>query len=437
MNESRPSPWWDESAERSAPLSGEIDVDVAIVGGGYTGLSTAIELRRAGVSVAVLEREHAGFGASGRNAGHLTPTIGKDLPTLVTLFGRERSRELIALVEAAVTHVEETISLHGIDCAYDPVGNVLAAVSERQFAMVDRAARAARDLGADGELLEPEDMRARGLPAAFLRGWLERRGGILDPGRYVRGLRRIVLEEGAAIFEETGVRHVEDHRLPLVLFTGSGRVRASAVVLATNAWTPALGKLRATVLPVHVQLFRTVPLTSEERGRIGWPGREGIYTAHEVLESWRLTADGRILGGSKHVRYGYGGAMLPDVDAAVRRKIERAFFHRFPELGAVDLADWWGGPIAFALDFLPVVGRTGPRGNVYYAAGYAGHGIALASYAGRLLADLMLGDGRALAPLRRPWVPLPPEPLRLLVFRALNGFFEAVDRRTDRATGLV
>ncbi|MDP3940076.1 MAG: FAD-binding oxidoreductase [Deltaproteobacteria bacterium] len=429
----RISPWMDGVSEQAPALSGDLDVDVAVVGAGLTGLSAAIALREQGESVAVLEREIAGYGASGRNAGHLTPTIGKDLPTLAMLFGRSRAADLVRLVEAAVGHVERTIEKNAIDCAYEPVGNVIAAVHPRQFAAIDRAAKAGAEFGAEGELLEAGEMRRRGLPRGFLRGYLERRGGILHPGRYVRGLRRAALAAGAALYEQTPVLRIDDGQ-PAVLHTPSGKVRARRVVLGTNAFTADLNLLRSAFVRLNVYLFRTAPLSPDQRARVGWQGREGIYTAHEMLESYRLTDDNRIVGGAKTVRYGYGGKALPYDDPKTFAIIEQAFRDRFPELADLEVTDRWGGPIAFALDFLPVLGRTGKHGNIFYSLAYAGHGLPLASYAGSLLTDLMAGregPGRALWSRRR--IPLPPEPFRWLVFRALTGVFGAIDARADRA----
>jgi glycine/D-amino acid oxidase-like deaminating enzyme len=422
--------WMEGVVPTAAPLTGDVDADVAIVGAGFTGLSAAIALRATGHSVVVLEQSHVGFGASGRNAGHLTPVIGKDLPTLATLF-RRRADALIALVEQAVGHVERTIADHGIDCGYAPVGNVLAAVHPKQHAMLDKAAKAAATVGLSSVLLEPADMRARDLPAAFTRGLLMERGGILDPGRYVRGLRRVAEAAQALVFEKTPVLKI-DEGSPATLVTPGGRVRARTVVLATNAYTPALGWLRGTIARFHVDLFATAPLSAAQRTAIGWRGREGIYTAHEMLESYRLTDDDRIVGGAKTVRYGFDGRALAD-DPATFAFIEAAFRDRFPALRDVRVTHRWGGPIAFALDFLPAVGVTGAFRNVFYSVGYAGHGIAMASYAGTMLADLLLGrDGPGRALWGRRSVPMPPEPFRWLVAHGLVAAFGAIDRRIDR-----
>jgi glycine/D-amino acid oxidase-like deaminating enzyme len=424
-----------EGAGPTAPqMPGGATTDVCVIGGGLTGLSTALKLSELGLSVILLERMHAGYGASGRNAGHLTPVIGKDLPTLTALFGRARARALVALVQTAIGHVEETIAERGIECDYEPVGNVLAAVHPAQHGHVDAAARAGEALGLEGELLDDAAMRRRGLPDTFTRGYFMRRGGIIDPGRYVRGLLAAARGAGVEIYEQTPVLKIEDAD-PVLVHTHGGRVRAKAVVIATNAYTPDLGRLRSTVLRVHVSLFRTAPLDQAARQTIAWPGREGIYTAHEVLESYRLTRDERIVGGAKRVRYAYGGRALGD-DATTHEFIEDAFRARFPALRATAITERWTGPIAFALDFLPAVGCLGRHRNIYYSVGYAGHGIALASYAGTMIADLMHereGPGSALWGHRK--ILLPPEPLRWLTVRALSGFFEARDRRVDRTIG--
>jgi gamma-glutamylputrescine oxidase len=426
------SPWIEVVEEPAAPLRDPIEVDVAVVGGGFTGLSSALAFREEGMSVAVLESRVAGFGASGRNAGHLTPTIGKDLPTLARLFGRERTRALLAFAETAIEHTEQLMRRHRIECDYEPVGNMVAAVHQRQFAALDRAARAAAEFGAAGDMIEPEEMRRRGLPRAFLRGFFEPRGGVLNPARYLRGMRRAALDAGALLFENSPVVRIEPERRPIVVTEG-GRVTARAVVHATNSSSRPLGVRGADVARFRVQLFRTEPLSDEQLAAIPWTERQGVLTAHEVLESYRLTADNRIVGGSKFVRYGYGNRELPDLDPSICDRLEAVFRRRFPELSGVRIENHWGGPIAFSLDFLPQVGRAGPHRNVLHAVGYCGHGVAQASYAGRMMADLLLerdGPGRVLWSRRS--VPLPPEPLRWLVAHGLNGLFEWMDRRVDR-----
>lgn len=162
------SPYLDRPADLRPPLEGEMRTDVAIVGGGLTGLSTALALRRAGVRVAVLEREFCGFGASGRNAGHLTPTIGKDLPTLLMMYGKERACRIVRFADHCVHRTEQLLHELGVGCDYTPSGNIMAVVHPKQEKRLRRAATVAEQVGARVRFVESGEMRARGIPPAFL-----------------------------------------------------------------------------------------------------------------------------------------------------------------------------------------------------------------------------------------------------------------------------
>ena len=426
------SPWVASPPDLQPGLAVERSVDVAIIGAGFTGLSTALALKRAGVDVVVLERDFAGFGASGRNAGHLTPTIGKDLPTVLMLFGKRRAADLVRFADDAVRCVEDTIRAERIACDYLPTGNIMAAVHPKQEGRMRKAAAVAAEIGARVRFLDGAELRARGVPPAFLSGALEECGGTLDPGKYVMGLRRAVLDAGVPLYEQTPVHEITDGPRPCVR-AGTGAIKAERVVLATNAYTPALGRLRYTVCPLYVTLFETAPLTSAQLAALGWPGKEGIYTAHESLESYRLTARGTIVGGAKAVRYCYGGALNGGADARTQRLVVGAFRDRFPELAEVAIAHAWGGWIGMTLHFLPVLGSTGANRNIHYAVGYNGHGVAAATAMGTILADRILGRANEHAgTLTRFVPPIPPEPLRWLMVRGIMSVLDAVDARIDR-----
>lgn len=423
------SPWVRTPDDLQPPLETDLRADVVVIGGGYTGLSTALSLRAQGADVALLERDFAGAGASGRNAGHLTPTIGKDIPTLLRIFGRERASRLVRFADAAVEYAEETIRKHGIDCDYAATGNVLGGLHPKHESSLRRAAEAAAELGAQVRFLSAEEMRDRGLPPAFRCGVLEQRGGHLHPGRYVMGLRRAALASGVRLFEQTALLElVAGPRV--VARTRGGRVTADRAVLATNAYTPATGWRRRTASPLRVSLFETAPLDEAQLAELGWPGREGVYTAHEVLESYRLTARNTIVGGSRVVRYAFGNRLSAGYDPAAFRTIESAFRARFPSLCALPIESFWGGWIAFTLDSLPAIGSDG---NVLHGIGFAGHGVAQATLMGAMLAERVQGRDHPFASaLARRQLAWPPEPLRWIAARLVIGALEALDRRTDR-----
>jgi glycine/D-amino acid oxidase-like deaminating enzyme len=420
---------------REPALGGDARADVAVVGGGLTGLSTALALRRHGVDVVVLERDFCGSGASGRNAGHLTPTIGKDLPTLLMMYGAERTAAIVRFADHCVHRTEHLLAELGIDCDYAPSGNVMAVVHPAQEKRLRRAAAAATRIGARVRFLEPDDMRARGLPPAFLCGALEGAGGTLDPGKLALGLRRAALAAGVRIHESTRVTGVATAPSPLV-DTEHGAVRAEHVVMASNAWTREIGAPGVKILPLYITLFETAPLDDGARAALGgWPNREGVYTAHEVLESYRLSAHGTIIGGSKVPRYVWGGRPTGrgGPHAATQARIAGAFRARFPALAEVPIARFWGGWIAMTLNFLPSIGPLGGDRRLWHALGYNGHGVAQAIAVGEILANGIVGrDDEWAHVFPKPAPTLPPEPFLWLAARGLLGLFGAIDRITDR-----
>lgn len=426
------SPWTPTRPEPEPALCDDLRADVVIVGGGYTGLSTALSLRSEGADVIVLERDFAGFGASGRNAGHLTPTIGKDLPTLLRFFGAERASALVRFADAAVECTEEVIEKHQIDCGYARCGNVLAGLHPKHEAPLKRAADTARRLGARVRYVSGPEMRERGIPPAFRCGVLEECGGTLNPGQYVRGLRAAALRAGVRLFEGTAVAALEDGA-PVVARAEAGTVTADSAVLATNAYTDSVGRLRRRVTPLRVSLFETAPLGEESLASLGWQGREGIYTAHEALESYQLTARGTIVGGSKVVRYAFGSGLAPGYDPAAFEVIGGAFRERFPGLSDVEIACYWGGWIGMTLDFLPAFGSEGAHRNIHHGVGFCGHGVAQATLVGQMLAQRIQGrEHPCEAALRRRVLAWPPEPLRWGAAKLIMGALDLLDARTDR-----
>jgi glycine/D-amino acid oxidase-like deaminating enzyme len=426
------SPWVEVPEDLQPPLEDDLQADVVVIGGGYTGLSTALSLRADGVDVVLLEQGFAGSGASGRNAGHLTPTIGKDIPTLLRFFGEQRAKKLARFADAAVEYTEETIRKLGIECEYERSGNLLAGVHAKQEARLRNAADAARRIGAHVRFVDGGEMRERELPPAFLFGVLEERGGTLHPGRYVFGLRRAALAAGVRLFEYSTLVALEDG--PKVRArTTKGTVKADFAVLATNAYTKTTGRKPRTVAPLRVSLFETEPLDESQLDALRWRGREGIYTAHEALESYRLTERNTIVGGSKVVRYEWGSELPAGYDPGAFAAIEAAFRDRFPAHRDVAIARYWGGWIGLTLDFLPVLGVDGANQNVFYGLGYAGHGVAQATLMGEMLAERIHGRHHEWASaLDRRELSWPPEPLRWLGAKLINGALAAIDRRTDR-----
>ncbi|MEM7136002.1 MAG: FAD-binding oxidoreductase [Myxococcota bacterium] len=424
--------WLSAPDDRRPRLREDVRADVAVIGGGYTGLSTALSLRKEGADVVVLERDFAGSGASGRNAGHVAPTIGKDLPTLLRMFGEERASKLVRFADHAVDYAVGLMQSYDIECNYIPHGNIMAAVHPKHTDRLRNAADLGRRLGGDVAFLTETDMRDLGIPGAFLCGVHERRGGIFQPGLFALGLRKAAIEAGVRLYEGTPVRRIEEGKSARV-HCDEAIVTADSIVVATNAYTNALGYNKRAVAPLRVSQFETEPLSDAQLEALGWRGREGIYTAHEALENYRLTADNTIVGGSKVVSYAYGSALPEPYDVRAFEGITSAFRERFPEFAELSMATYWGGYIGFTLDFLPTLGTSATHRNVHHGYGYAGHGVPQACLMGDMLCARVMGRRHAAEDAldRRVWN-WPPEPLRWLAFTAIDRGLAMVDAITDR-----
>ncbi len=420
------SGWLDPPGDFSPALAGEEECDVAIVGGGYTGMAAALRLAERGADVVLLESAFCGWGASSRNAGHLTPTIAGDPQVLATVY-RRRVRELVRFADAAVHFTEGLIERLGIECEYEANGNVSATLSAGQLRRAERIARTLAECGADVEFVEGGDA---GLPHAFLGGILERAGGILNPGEFARGLREALRDSGARVFERTAVRSIELAGPRIVVSAPGGRARAERVVLATNAYTRDLPFApRRIVAPLWVTLAETEQIEPSRLDATGWVSRAGIYTQHVILESYRPTARGTVLFGSRLPQTPRGPLGAREPDPRVVADLVRGFHERFPSLRDVATQRAWGGWIAMTPSWLPVAGEAAP--NVLYAVGYNGHGLAQAPYLGTLVADHLAGD-QPDDDLRVVWRERPRfAPAPLFSAPALRAGW-AIDRISDR-----
>lgn len=423
------SGWIDPPDDPSPALAGEVDCDVAVVGGGYTGMAAALRLAERGADAVVLESAFCGWGASSRNAGHLTPTIAGDPQLLATAY-RGRAGELVRFADSAVHFTEGLIERLQIDCDYEPNGNVSVALTDGQLR---RAERIARILGEAGGEVEFGDGRDLGLPDTFLGGILERAGGVLNPGKFARGLREALRNSRARVFERTAVQAIEPDAGGVVASAPGGRVRAERIMIATNAYTRDLPfSPRRIVAPLWITLAETEPIEPERLAATGWASRAGVYTQHIILESYRPTARGTIVFGSRLPQTPKGPLGAREPEPSVVADVVRGFHDRFPSLRDVAAQRAWGGWIAMTPSWLPVAGEAAP--NVVYAVGYNGHGLAQAPYLGTLVADRLSQD-QPPDDLRVIWRDRPRfAPAPLFSAPALKAGW-VIDRISDRVAG--
>ncbi|WP_099826438.1 NAD(P)/FAD-dependent oxidoreductase [Oceaniglobus indicus] len=397
-----PASWYAETAPPLAPfapLSGDARADVCVIGGGYTGLSAALHLAQSGLSVILIEAQRVGFGASGRNGGQVGSGQRQDQSWLERHAPGD-ARLLWTIAEDAKALVQHLIAHHGIDAAWRP-GVVHAFRRPRDVDHEHRYAdRLARIYGYDG--IEPLDRAAiRDLigSTAFVGGSLDHGAGHLHPLRFALGLARAAATAGVRICETTRATHLRRgarHRVE----TETGIVTADHVVLAANGYLGGLERnVAARVMPINNFIVATEPLGARARDILA----RDIAVADDrfVVNYWRLSEDNRLLFGGGE---SYGYRFPRDIRAVVRKPM----LEIYPQLADVPLTHAWGGTLAITMNRMPHFARD--RG-VYTASGYSGHGVAMATMAGRMMADAIAGDaGRFDAMARLPGARFPGGP---------------------------
>src|SRR5687768_11416 len=417
--EASPRSWWLEEAlthrptATAPPLAGDLDVDVAIVGGGYTGLWTALALRERepSVSVALLEAREIGDGPSGRNGGFLHG-YWSSLPTLRRVLGDGAALQLAHASAKIESEVRAFCERRGEDVWLREGGLLRVSAGESEDSGVERAVEAARTLGVeeDAQPLDVHETRRRCDSPRFRRSVYFRDGATVQPARLALALKRAAIDAAVELFEHTPATSVEPGRLE----TPGGVVRAREIVLALNVWGTSwpLGG-RQTNFGSAVVLTEPVPELLEE---IGWTGGEAIIDGRMFLHYFRTTPDGRVLMGSGSGRLGLGDHVGPGIldDVPAQARAERGLRELLPALAAARIAARWSGPIDVSADKLPRF-ATVPGTRIHFGAGYSGNGVGPSWLGGQILASLALGledEWTALPLVERSVRRLPPEPFR-------------------------
>jgi glycine/D-amino acid oxidase-like deaminating enzyme len=442
----RISLWLDTIDDDLSPrpaLEGHADVDVAIVGAGFTGLWTAYALlkREPALRVLVMEREIAGFGASGRNGGWLSDLFPVSWERVARVGGGAAAAQAMhrALVEG-IHDVAATLDREHIDADLVCGGSLVVARTPLQAQSLRRDAELSQrrdglDLGL--RWLEADEVRARVRVSGARGATYTPHSARIHPGKLVRGLARSVERLGGRIVEGTTAVEMRPGRVT----TTRGVVSAPTVVRATEAYTSGLRGERRTLLPLYSLMIATEPLSPSAWSEIGWSNAETIADGRHLIIYAQRTADGRIAFGGRGAPYHFGSRVSPafDRDRAVFTALETALVDLIPETRGAAVTHRWGGPIGVARDWFPSVGIDRARG-LAWAGGYVGDGVTASNVAGRTLADLILARDTELT--RLPWVQhhsrrWEPEPLRWLGVNAgvlAMRSADAVERRTGRSS---
>ncbi len=440
-----PSLWLDSVGETitpGPPLPGDVDVDVAIVGAGYTGLWTAYYLAVADptLRIAVVEAEFAGYGASGRNGGWCSALFPQSVGALARRHGRDRAVALGRAMQSTVDEVGRVAAAEGIDCHFAKGGTVTLARTPVQLLRARSEVEQSRAFGfdeADLRLLDADEAARRCGATAVLGATYTPHCAAIHPARLARGLAAAVRRRGVAIHEQTPVTAIR----PRLVVTDHGRVRADVVVRATEGYTPTLPGHGRAIAPIYSLMVATEPLPDSAWERIGLAERETFTDRRHLIIYGQRTADGRLAFGGRGAPYHFGSRVRPDFDREpqVHAEIARSMRELFPSIGEPVITHAWGGPIGVSSDWHASVGLDRASGFAW-GGGYVGDGVGTANLAGRTLADLIIGTDSDLVAL--PWVNhrsprWVPEPLRWLGINAglrLMVSADAVEDRRGRAS---
>ncbi|CAM02691.1 glycine/D-amino acid oxidase-like deaminating enzyme [Saccharopolyspora erythraea NRRL 2338] len=441
LADAEPAVYWTSRTEPPAPaepLPRSSKADLAVVGGGLTGLWAAVlaKLRDPGREVVLLEKYRIGGGGSARSGGFLSESLTHGLAHGAWLWPEEIGT-LVALGRRNLAAVEEFVAAEGIDAGLRMCGKTSVATEPHQVGELSDELSLYREHGFEAVFQGAGGVRADIASPTYRAGLrLPGAGGLVDPARLTWGLARSASRLGVAVHEDTPVRALRDRGGAVDVVTPHGTVRAAGAVVATNAFPPPLRGIRRHVLPVWDHVLVTEPLADEQWRSVGWRDGQGVTDSHNNFHYYRPTPDGRILWGGSEAHYYFGGrtgarqARRPGPYEA----LAAGFFDTFPQLEGIAFTHRWGGPIDSTARFTPVFG-TRCSGRVAYAVGYTGLGLAASRFGAGVALDLLRGEETELtrpAMVRQKPVRFPPEPLRWPLVQYTRRALAKADARGGR-----
>ncbi len=381
-----PSSWYAATAalpEVEPELAGEIACDVCVVGGGFTGLSSALHLAELGYDVVLIEAQRVGFGASGRNGGQVSGGQRLEQDELEAMMGKTNARALWELSQSSVQLIHDLAATHEID--YEWVPGVIHADHRARFVKHSHAnvEKLREEYGYERvEKLSREEIRARTGSVFYHGGSVDYGSGHIHPLKFALGLAKAARSKGVRIFEQSRVTEIVRGE-PATVRTGKGSVKARFVVLGANGYLGGLeGRVAARVMPINNYIVATEPLSDEQLSTV-LPNKEAVADSKFVINYFRLSADNRMLFGGGET---YGYKFPARIDDLVRPCMAEIY----PQLADVQIDYAWGGTLAITLNRMPHFERL--SGNILSMSGYSGHGVAMATLAGKLASEAIAGQ---------------------------------------------
>ncbi|MEU5220580.1 FAD-dependent oxidoreductase [Streptomyces sp. NPDC020807] len=421
LRDAEPTPFWLDSPEKphaATALVGATSCDLLVVGGGYTGLWTALvaKERNPNLDVVLVEAEEAGGAASGRNGGFVEASLTHGLQNGITRWPEEMGL-LERLGRENLQAMEDTLVRHGIDCDWERTGSLAVATEPHQVEWLKEEEEAVARYGGSSEYLDADAVRAEIDSPTFLAGlWNKHDVAMVNPARLAWGLRAACLALGVRLHENTPALSLDEHGHTVTVRTPYGSVAARKVALATNAYPSLLRRHRPYTIPIYDYALMTEPLSEEQLAAVGWKNRQGFADMNNHFHYVRLSADDRILWGGYDAIYHYNGKVRAEHDQRPETfaTLAKHFFTTFPQLEGVRFSHTWGGAIDMSTRFC-VFFDTSHRGKVAYAAGFTGLGVGATRFGAEVMLDLLDGartERTQLELVRRKPLPFPPEPVR-------------------------
>ncbi|WP_431951838.1 NAD(P)/FAD-dependent oxidoreductase [Actinacidiphila sp. bgisy167] len=441
LADTQPTPFWLEDPGRpraGAALVGDEYCDLLVVGGGYTGLWTALlaKERDPHRDVVLIEAREVGWAASGRNGGFCAASLTHGLANGLARWPEEFER-LEGLGNRNLDGIEETVARYSIDCDFERSGEIDVATEPYQLDDLGASAREAARHGVELELLDRDQVRAEVDSPTFVGGLWDRRGvAMLHPAKLAWGLRRACEELGVRVYERTRATQLARNGSGMAVRTPYGRVFARHVALGTNVFPSLLRRVRRYIVPVYDYALVTEPLTPQQLGSVGWKRRQGFGDSANQFHYFRLTADNRVLWGGYDAVYPYGGRLdtARDERPQTYLKLAAHFFRCFPQLEGLRFTHAWGGAIDTCSRFTAFYG-TAHDGKVAYAAGYTGLGVGATRFGADVMLDLLSQEPTertALRMVRTKPLPFPPEPLAWAGIGLTKWSLDRADRNAGR-----
>lgn len=403
-----------------APLAGDADIDVAIVGAGYTGLSTGLHLAEQGISAIVLDDHEPGWGASGRNGGQVIAGLKEDPDEIEQAFGAAAGGRLVATVSAAPQAVFDLIARHDIACDANSRGWLQPATNAARLIETHQRAAQWRARGVAAESLSAREMSDRLGTDTYIGGFYDPRGGTVHPLKYARGLARAAMDAGARICANTPVQAIEPEQDGYRLICRGGAIRSRRIVLATNGYSgPLHDGVRRSVVPVISTIIATQPLSDAIRATI-LPGGSAASDTKRLLNYFRLSPDGRLLMGGR-------GRESTRAERHSIGRLQSQARRLFPQIGDISWAYAWRGRVAVTPDHYPRLHELAP--GLFCGFGFHGRGVAIATIMGRELANLAAGrPAEDMQALLTPLRPIRLHRMNRLAVSAYSGWSRLCDK---------